>query len=392
MRIKSNKVITNHSIIPAVIEINGNRIQSIDQNLDSFDIDYGENYILPGLIDTHTHGIGGWSFSGSLELEEIKDVLQRYRAEGTTSILATCSHEALSTVAEFIDHHEGILGIHREGPFLSNEQIGSAAPGTTFPDPDFDFAKKTIQLGKGHIKVAMIAPEKKNALEVMKYYKSQGVLVSVGHTQATYQQLQECSDYFDSFTHTGNAMRGIHHREVGTLGSALLMDKYAEIIADGLHLSEPMMKLMLKNISRDKMILISDSTGLAGLPAGRYELPNRVLIKDESGKLLSERGALSGSAYSAITGFRNLVSNLNVPIEVVSQMASLNPARLLGLEKDYGSIDENKYADLIVLDPQLELLETHYHGNRVYKKGDPIINNPHLDKMLVHPEFLNAYK
>ena len=260
--------------------------------------------------------------------------------------------------------------------------------------PDLKHLEKMYENSQGLLKYLTLALELEGIEPLIKFADSNNILLAAGHTEASYQEILKYQDYLRSFTHLGNAMKGINHRAVGTLGAGLLIDDlYTEIIGDLLHLAPEMMEIIYKVKPKDKMVLVSDSTALSGLPKGKYQFPNNEITITEEGLVVNEVGRLGGSSFPVLTHLKIIYERLNWPLEELLAMVSINPARLLKIDNELGSIEKGKFADLIVLDKSLNLLNTFLHGKLVYTRGeDLVLTNPKLPKLINNPELLNYYK
>ena len=194
---KSKRILSDNQIIAGKLLVQDGIIRSIlayDDPIQT-DLDVGEFLIAPGLIDTHTHGYAGWSFTGVIEPQEICDLSLKMASFGVTSMLASSAFKGYKPVVEAIKSQNlycKILGIHAEGPFLSNNQFGAAKPGTIFPTPDKKRAMKMIEEAQGYLKMVTLAPEVEGNLELIDVFHQAGILVAAGHTDATRAELQKC--------------------------------------------------------------------------------------------------------------------------------------------------------------------------------------------------------
>jgi len=350
----------------------GEKIVSIGAGASGEKIELPQNAIVvPAFIDVHVHGADGADFmDGTLSAYETVD--GALAKEGTARYLATTMTQSedkilktLEAAAKFSKRSNGFCGVHLEGPFISPEYAG-AQPLDYIKNPDVLLFKKFYGAADGVIKNLTLAPERDGALNFIRYLKMTGVGVSLGHTHATNLQIESAMlAGADKITHTFNAQSGIHHREIGTAGSALLYDGlYCELICDGLHLSYPAVKLLLKCKPREKVILITDSMRAKGLEDGVSELGGQtVYVKDGQARL--EDGTLAGSVLKMNEAVKNLVEKVGVPIETAIDFASCNPAKYLGLD-DCGSIKINNRADFTVLGDDFKVLYTIRDGAIIY--------------------------
>jgi N-acetylglucosamine-6-phosphate deacetylase len=277
---------------------------------------------------------------------------------------------ALSAVKEFIasDAKDGakLLGVHLEGPFISEKHVG-AQPEEFLAVPDCEVFDNYYKASGDSIKIVSLAPEKQGADELISHLKSLGVRASAGHTDATFDQIEKALTLgLSSITHTYNAQKGVHHREVGTVGAGMLLDQlYTEAICDLIHLSVPAIKLLLKNKPKDKFILITDSMRAKHLPDGISELGGqKVIVKGGEARL--ENGALAGSVLKMNDAVKNLVKHCGVKLEDAINFATINPATHLGVSDKIGSIKEGKIADFVVLDEDFSVTTTVVDGKVVY--------------------------
>lgn len=374
--------VENEGIINCDVAVENGVIVKIGQNLgitEPFPYRKGE-IVLPGFIDEHVHGANGAdAMDGNVEaLSTVADALAR---EGTTAFLATTMTQskenilaALSAVRSYteskVSNGAEILGVHLEGPFISEKHIG-AQPLKYLSDPDAEVFDEYFKASGNNIKIVTLAPEEHGADLLIKRLRECDVHPSAGHTDAGYADVIEAKRLgLDAVTHTYNAQRGLHHREIGVVGTALLDDDlYAEAICDLVHLSAPAVKLLVKNKPKDKLVLITDSMRAKYLPDGESELGGqKVIVKDGEARL--ENGALAGSILKMNDAIKNLVLKLDVPFTVAVDYASANPAKHLGLFDKLGSIKVGKRANFCVLTEEFGVSLTVRDGNVVYKAED----------------------
>lgn len=351
----------------------GERIVSIGGAADGKDIPLPENsLVFPAFVDIHVHGAGGADFmDGTVSAFEKIDV--SLAREGTARYLATTMtgpedkiKKALFAAAEFKGKNNGLIGVHLEGPFISRNNVG-AQDGKYVADPDLDLFGQFETCAPGCIKTVTLAPESDGAEAFVKFLKKRHVSVSVGHSCATHGEVVSAMSWgADKITHTFNAQSGIHHREIGVAGSALLYDGlYTELIADGIHVSYPAIKLLVKCKPADKIILVTDSMRAKGMGSCESELGGqKVYVRDGQARLSD--GTLAGSILKMNEAVRNLVLYAGVDIGQAVDFASYNPAEYLGL-KDCGSIVCGNLADFCVTDNNFNVLYTVRNGEIIYK-------------------------
>lgn len=342
--------------------------------------DYAHLTIMPGLIDSHIHGaIGKDTMDGNIaSLAEIGNFLA---SQGTTMWMPTTVSaplpqlkKAIANVGDYRDnfarqypHSAKVMGVFIESNFI-NEGKKGAHPASCIQPLNKEIIKELLQAGP--VRDIIIAPELKEAAAYTKWITSAfPVKVSLGHSAATYEEACHCMEAgADAAVHTYCAMNSLHHREPGLLGAAMLKDNiYAELIADGIHVSAPAMEILLRLKPADKVILVSDACQGTGLKDGNYML-GILPITVKNGVARIENGALAGSTTTLLKSVKLLITKLQTDPVTAVKMASLNPARRFGMEKDYGSITPGKFADFIIVDDTYQLQATWLNGQEIYRK------------------------
>ncbi|MBQ2248546.1 MAG: N-acetylglucosamine-6-phosphate deacetylase [Clostridia bacterium] len=357
----------------------GERIERIGQGTSCGDvIELPEDAIvLPGFIDGHIHGAGGAdTMDGSVE--SLACIAKTVAEEGTTSFLATTmtqSPEAIKAALHAVKiYREGkqegarLLGVHLEGPFISPEHKG-AQPLSYVQSPDVGVFDEYNAASGNCIRTVTLAPEREGARELIAHLVRLGILPSIGHTGATYADIEGAVRLgARCVTHTYNAQSALHHREIGTVGSALLLDDLAcELIADTVHVSPPAMRLLVKCKPHGKLILVTDAMRAKGLCDGESELGGqRVTVKNGQARLAD--GTLAGSVLRMNEAIRNMVEVLGLSLTEACDLATANPAALLGIDRETGSIREGKRADFAVLDSRFAVICTVCGGEIVYQR------------------------
>lgn len=391
MIIKSKRIVLQNQIMNGYIVVENGIIQSIEPVNAGLkeDLDVKEKMIIPGIIDTHNHGTMGYSLMKDASENEIKKYLKSLTSQGVTSVFPTCDISIISKVAALAKQDilgAQIVGIHSEGPWLN--RVGEKGIKTGWPKVDAEVAKKMIRDGQGMLKLVAIAPEIPGADQLMNIFKDAGVTLAMAHTDMNYRQANEAVENGISVaTHLCNVMTGLHHRDIGTLGASLLNDKvYCELICDGLHVSLPMIQLILKVKNHNQIFMISDCTPLSGAPVGRYKGfgPGMEYINvTEDGFVLSDEGRLCGSSQGVIYGMKNLVNKLGISIVDVAKMSALNIANFYNI-KNKGSLDVGNDADFVIIDDDFNVLQTYCRGKKVFDKNeDKDIFNPNFKKEFV---------
>lgn len=333
--------------------------------------------VLPGFIDQHIHGAGG-SDGMDGTLNDISIIANTIAAEGTTSFLVTTMTQSKENILHALqavkayrseDRKDGarVVGVHLEGPFIAAAHKG-AQPLEYVKEPDIATFDEYFAASGDSIKIVTLAPEINGATEFIKHIVAKGATVSIGHTGAKYADIKSAVEAGASnVTHTYNAQTALHHREIGTVGSAMLIDALnCELIADTIHVSVPAMQLLIKNKPADKVSLITDAMRAKGLPDGESELGGqKVFVKNGEARLAD--GTLAGSVLKMNRAVQNAVEKVGVPFTQAVDYATINPAKMLGIDKQTGSIAVGKNADFAVIDKNFNVLMTVRDGEIIYK-------------------------
>ena len=338
-----------------------------------------DSTVVPGFIDVHIHGAGG-ADTMDATTEALTTMASRLPEEGTTSFLATTITQdqkaimkALVNAADFISHHNNpgkaeVLGLHLEGPFI-NESRKGAQPAEHIITPDIELFARMQEASGNNIRLVTLAPEKENGCELIAYLAENEVIASVGHSDATYGQMAEAVKAGATHvTHLFNGMRGMHHRDPGVAGAALLFDELKiEMIADGIHVVPEMLDLSIRAKGTDGVILITDSMRAKCLKNGSYDLGGQeVSVAD--GKALLADGTLAGSILKMKDSLKNMMEYTGISLEEAVKLASENPARQLKVFDRKGSIASGKDADLVVLDYNHEVAMAFCRGVASYTR------------------------
>ena len=369
----SNVYVEGKGIIKTNLQIEENKFSSFDylDNLEELDDKY---IIVPGFIDEHIHGSNN-SDAMDATKEALDNISSSIIKEGVTSFLATTmtmSNDKILSSLENIANYNSInganlLGIHLEGPFISPSFSGAQNKDEIIK-PTKETILNYINKSNNKIKIMTIAPENCEN-EIYQILKDNNIVISAGHTDATSKDIKNAIQYGLSLTtHTYNAMKGLHHREIGTVGAALLYDELAcELICDLHHVSEDAIRLLYKNKPKDKLILITDSMEAKFLEDGNYSLGGQpVIVKNGTARL--ENDTLAGSILHMNEAIRNLKNVCNLSLEEAIDKATINPAINLKINKNKGSINIGKDADFVIIDKDLNIYRTYVNGKLVYKK------------------------
>ena len=380
--VKNGTVYTPQEVIEkGLVVIEGTQIVAVAQESDTevlagaTIIDATGKIVVPGFIDLHIHGCGGSDVMDRDEdaLASISKALARYGTTGyLPTILSAPKEELLACVTRIAQAMakgvEGaqILGIHLEGPFINPKEAGMQNPDYMRP-PSWSELQSLIEGSQDNIRMVTIAPELPGAGKVIAKIKDHKMVASVGHSNATYTKaLKSIRHGLTYATHTFNAMRGFHHREPGVAGVVLLHDDITcELIPDGVHVHPVAMKLLVELKGPERVVLITDAMRGAGMGNGAYELGSqRVLVS--GGVCMLPDETLAGSVLTMDKAIGNMVTFCRVPLREAFRMASLNPARSIGLEGRKGSLEAGKDADLVVMDESLNVKLTIARGQVVY--------------------------
>ncbi|MDT3700444.1 MAG: N-acetylglucosamine-6-phosphate deacetylase [Thermincola sp.] len=364
-----------------VIAIEGDSISFIggfDSRLAGSDnqvFDFESSYICPGFIDMHIHGYAGADVM-DCTVESLDRVSWELAQRGTTSFLATTmsapSAQLVRAIGNIRDTKQQgtrgaqLLGCHLEGPFLNPGKKGAQKAGF-LRLPSTTELQDYLDAGRGCIRMITMAPELAGAFEVIKMAGQMGIIVSLGHSEASLPQVAEaCEAGLGHVTHVFNAMDGLHHRDPGTTGAVLSMPSLSvDVIPDGFHVHPSVIKILIQSKGINRVSAISDCIRAGGLGDGEYELGGqRVLVKNGFANLAD--GTLAGSTITLSEGLKVLVEKVGLSLAEAVKMVSLNPARTLGLT-DRGVLERGKRADIVVLDTHLNVLMTIIAGRIVYK-------------------------
>ena len=332
--------------------------------------------LLPGFIDIHAHGGNGFDVMDG-DSDALTGMARFFARGGVTSFLATTwtdsgerIRQALQAVATTQNMHTGgarLLGAHLEGPYLNAEKCGAqhsahirrAARGEAVPWLDLNV-----------IRLLSLAPEYPENQWLIEEAISRGVTVSVAHSNGSYDQIRSARDLgLSHATHAFNAMSPLHHRAPGVVGAVLSLDGInCELICDLEHVHPAAIEILWRCKGVDRLILITDSVKLAGMPDGRYHFSHQEVEKKDGSVRISADGTLAGTTLTMNAALRNLMSVTNLPVEAVWKTASLNAARAINVDDHKGSIASGKDADLVLVDDDLNVCMTIVEGQIVYSR------------------------
>jgi N-acetylglucosamine-6-phosphate deacetylase len=337
--------------------------------------------VTPGFVDLLVHGGYGAGFADDTE-ESIPTISNFFFQHGTTGLLASLFSKKMpmlkkdmNRIADYIDAHKdtNVWGIHMEGPFI-NPKIKGAHKTEYLWEPNVDMWNELNESSRGQIKIMTISPEIPGNMEIIRTAASQGVVPSIGHTLAMYEDIEKAIDNGAAhITHMFNAMRPFHHREAGIMVAALMKSELkVELIADGIHVHPTVMQLLYNIKGGGGIILVTDAIRASGMPDGEYHFMDQKIIVKKKRAFL-ENNTLAGSTLTMEDAVRTMVIDVGVPITDAVRMASLNGAKVLGVEHKKGILAVGKDADLVILDDKFTVHATIYEGKFKYKRDTLIV-------------------
>lgn len=338
-------------------------------------LDFSDCIVAPGLIDIHIHGIAGRNTMDA-KTESIREMAKALATHGVTSFSPTLEaapldvlKKSLKAIASVRENVIGakIVGVNLEGPFLSTEKPGAMKIEYIRP-PSIEEFDELYDASQRTVKLTTIAPEQPKAIEVIRYISSLGVTVSMGHTNATYEKaIEAIKAGATHVTHLFNAMRVFQHREPGVIGAVLENpDVSIELITDLVHIHPAVIKLIYRVKPIERIVTVTDSV-LADVPRGAHRFwEYDVIVRDDVAVLPD--GTLFGSVLALDKALHNLVFKVGIPMRDALTTMTIAPARVIKLEKEIGSIEKGKRADLIIMDQKLNILKTFINGKLIYDK------------------------
>ena len=375
----NGKIITEQEIIENHVLIFDDKIVGIipksqwSQYHLAEEIDALGKFISPGFIDIHVHGCGGFDTMDDAP-EALPTISESVLQTGVTAFLPTTMtmefskiHQSIERIRQGMIRSGGaeILGCHMEGPFINRANKG-AQDQQYILAPEFAKIKPYLDV----IKIITIAPEVVKDDAFIRSCVHAGIIVSIGHSSATYEQALAAIEAGAShMTHTFNALPPLHHRQPGAIGAALEKDTViCELIADNVHVHPAMQRLLLKMKGADKLILMSDGIRACTLCDGKYDLGGQMVTVGKGEARLAD-GALAGSVLLMNQAVKNFMANTGLDLLNAVKLVTMNPARELGILADKGSLFIGKHADIIIFDEMLEVSMTIVRGNILYRRS-----------------------
>ncbi len=376
--VRGGTVVTPLDVLDhADVVVEDGRIAAVGRGVAQADIgeiiDAEGQIVAPGYIDVHVHGSAGHDAMDATP-EAIEGMAKFFATRGVTSFCPTTltagAEEIMASVRAVHECQqkpiEGAqpLGVHLEGPYIDADKKG-AQPKEHVRAASVGDYKEFFSLG--NIKLITFAPEIEENRALIGFARSRGAAAVAGHSSATYEQMEEAVALgVNHATHTFNQMQGLHHRSPGTVGAVLMLEEiYAEFIADGVHLHPAVVNMIVRLKGPDRAILITDAISGAGMPDGEYELGGQKIVVQEGAVRLAD-GTLAGSCLTMDQAVRNVREFTGRPIEECIRMATLTPARSIGVADRKGSLEPGKDGDLIILTPDLEVRATMVAGRVVF--------------------------
>jgi N-acetylglucosamine-6-phosphate deacetylase len=355
------RVVTRRRILdPGWVEIEHGRITRAGagspQAGSSGVVDLSGGWLLPGFIDLHVHGGGGADVTKGAD--DMAAAVAFHRTHGTTTTLVSLMAQPVELMcaqlewAASLTHAGEIAGVHLEGPFLAAARCGAQRPESLLL-PDAPVLRKLLDAGQGCVRTVTIAPELPGALDLISELVANGVVAAIGHTDATYDEAIAGIEAGATLaTHLFNGMRPFNHREPGAAIAALDSGVHVEMVNDGIHVHDSLIRLVGRSAPR-ALTFITDAISATGVGDGEYTLGEQSVVVRDGAPRLASTDKLAGSTLTLDEAVRRAVQPVGLSLEVASAAASGNPAQVLGLADSTGSIAAGMAADLVVLDADL---------------------------------------
>jgi N-acetylglucosamine-6-phosphate deacetylase len=333
--------------------------------------------LVPGFIEPHIHGASGFDVMHAQQ-ESMNVISKALARHGTTAFLPTTVSAPVETLTSAVESLSKLigtpfdgaqpLGIHLEGPFISGEKRGTHRP-ANLHKPDAALLADWIKRSHGHVKLLTLAPELEGALAVAQLAGKSQIVVGMGHSDASFEEATNATDQGIRYAvHTFNAMRQLSHRDSGILGAVLSDDRiFAEIIADGVHVAPEVVRIFARSKGRNRVILATDAISAMGMPDGHYAL-GRHHVSVTDGVCRDAEGRLAGSTLTQDRALKNFIQWSGMHLDDALLAVTANPAEALSLE-GRGRIEPGAFADLTLLDKDLQVAQTYVGGTLVFKRA-----------------------
>jgi N-acetylglucosamine-6-phosphate deacetylase len=360
----TGKVVTPNGITEGAVVVDGDRITAVDEDHTV----HSGHWIVPGFVDMHVHGGGGYTFTTG-EPGQARGAAAFHLRHGTTTLLASLVSSpfelmlaATKAYLPLVD--EGVLaGIHYEGPYLSQRRCGAQNP-RYLRDPSPDELTALIDAGAGAVRMMTLAPERAGALDAVELLVRHGIVAAIGHTDASYEQTQAAVAAGATVgTHVFNGMRPPHHRHPGPVFALLAAPSVVcEFVADGHHLHDGTLAFATTVTGADRAALVTDAMSAAGMGDGRHDLGDQTVVVRDGIARLADGDTLAGSTLTMDAALRRAVA-AGVPLVDACRMAATTPAAALGLGTEVGALRAGLRADLVELSGDLQLVRVMRAGS-----------------------------
>jgi len=377
--IKNGMVVTPLEIFPAAdVLVEDGRITGVGPGLAAFArgevLDAEGLIVAPGYVDIHVHGSAGHDTMDGTR-KAIAGMAAFFATRGVTSFCPTTMTVAGADIMQSVRAVKECqdtpvagaqpLGVHLEGPYIEGSMKGAQPAQFVRPAEPAEYEEF---FSLGNIRLISLAPEIEANKPLIAFARSRGASVAVGHSAATYEQVAEAVALgVNQSTHTFNQMAGLHHRKPGTVGAALLLDDlYAQFIADGVHLHPAVVDMIVRLKGVEKAVAITDAIRGAGMPDGEYDLGGQTIVVKEGAVRLAD-GTLAGSCLTLDAAVRNITAFADVCLCDAVRMATLTPARSIGMAHRKGSLEPGKDADIVLLTQDLHVAATIVMGKVAYR-------------------------
>lgn len=357
------------------VTIDGERIVSVNPQTGTTAIDASDMIVMPGFVDVHTHGGGGFNLH-TTDPQEIVEYARWAPRTGTTAFLAGVVgvpnelpeaqiRAAVEAIEMATDGAEPI-GIHLEGPYMSVERRGAHDP-SWLRLPNERETERVLEMTAGYLRLITLAPELPGADAMIERLAAAGVTVSIGHTDATYEQARAAIPRgITHATHCFNAMRPLHHREPGALGAIVEADQVrGELIADGVHVHPAAARLLLRALGPERAVVVTDALACAGLHDAVFQFGGQTARVIDGVARLAD-GTITGSVLTMDQALRNIVRLIGVPLDDAVRMLTYNPACSSGVAARKGALQPGFDADLLIFNTDLQLQATVCRGHVAY--------------------------